>query len=174
MHQALFGPIKQWGFLVKDIDAAMKSWVEQMGVGPWWCFRNVPLKTRFQGAMHEIVIDVALAYQNGVQIELIFQHNDAPSPYRAFYDTPLVQMPHQLAFMVPDIDAAFAQAKALGYTEHGVMYSGDSRFIYLESPTTDGLIVELIQADPWLVADFERCSAEAAAWDGSDPYRAIG
>ena len=36
MFEPLFGPIRQWGFLVKDIDAAMHGWVQQLGVGPWW------------------------------------------------------------------------------------------------------------------------------------------
>ncbi len=44
MFEPLFGPITQWGFLVKDIDAAMKGWVEHFGVGPWWGYRNVRLR----------------------------------------------------------------------------------------------------------------------------------
>ena len=40
MFEPLFGPITQWGFLVKDIEAAMQSWVEHFGVGPWWGCSN--------------------------------------------------------------------------------------------------------------------------------------
>ena len=173
MQQVFFGPIKQWGFLVRDIDASMKSWVEQLGVGPWWCYRNVAMKAAFQGAEHDVVIDVAMAYQNGVQIELIQQRNDAPSPYRTVYDRPQAQMPHHIAFLVPDVDASLAQAKAAGFREHAVMHAGGARYIYLESPGTSVLIVELIHADPSFVADYEHCAAEAAVWDGSNPYRTI-
>ena len=174
MHKQLFGPVKQWGFLVRDIEAAMKCWVEQLGVGPWWGYRNVPLKSSFQGVETDIVIDVALSYQNGVQIELIQQRNDAVSPYRAFYDTPHAQMLHQVAYMVPDLDVALTQGKAAGLAELGMLRSDFSRYYYLESPALAGLVVELMQADPAFIADYERCAAEAAAWDGSNPYRLVG
>ncbi len=174
MHTQLFGPVKQWGFVVRDIDAAMKCWVEQLGVGPWWGYRNVPMKSHFQGVETEIQIDVGLSYQNGVQIELIQQRNDALSPYRAFYDTPHAQMLHQVAYMVPDLEAALIQAKAAGLTVNGLLSNDFSRYYYLESPALAGLVVELMQADPAFLAEYERCAAEAAAWDGSTPYRLVG
>jgi hypothetical protein len=118
MHTQRFGPVKQWGFVVRDLDAAMQCWVEQLGVGPWWGYRNVRLNSRFQGIESEVLLDVALSYQNGVQIELIQQRDDSPSPYRAFYATPHAQMLHQVAYMVPDLDAALLEAKAAGLTKN--------------------------------------------------------
>ncbi len=174
MHTQRFGPVKQWGFVVRDLDAAMQCWVEQLGVGPWWGYRNVRLNSRFQGIESEVLLDVALSYQNGVQIELIQQRDDSPSPYRAFYATPHTQMLHQVAYMVPDLDAALLEAKAAGLTELGMLSNGDSRYYYLDSPALTGLVVELMQADPAFLADYERCAAEAARWDGSNPYRLIG
>lgn len=174
MHTQRFGPVKQWGFVVRDLDAAMQCWVEQLGVGPWWGYRNVRLNSRFKGIASEVLLDVALSYQNGVQIELIQQRDDSPSPYRAFYATPHAQMLHQVAYMVPDLDAALLEAKAAGLTELGMLSNGDSRYYYLDSPALTGLVVELMQADPAFLADYERCAAEAAHWDGSNPYRLIG
>jgi methylmalonyl-CoA/ethylmalonyl-CoA epimerase len=174
MHTQRFGPVKQWGFVVRDLDAAMQCWVEQLGVGPWWGYRNVRLNSRFQGIESEVLLDVALSYQNGVQIELIQQRDDSPSPYRAFYATPHAQMLHQVAYMVPDLDVALLEAKAAGLTELGMLSNGDSRYYYLDSPALTGLVVELMQADPAFLADYERCAAEAARWDGSNPYRLIG
>lgn len=174
MHTQLFGPVKQWGFVVRDVDAAMKCWVEQLGVGPWWGYRNVRLKSRFQGVESEVLLDVALSYQNGVQIELIQQRNDSLSPYSAFYATPHAQMLHQVAYMVPDLDAALLKAKAAGLSENGMLSNAHSRYFYLESPALAGLVVELMQADPGFRAEYERCAAEAACWDGSNPYRLIG
>jgi 4-hydroxyphenylpyruvate dioxygenase-like putative hemolysin len=124
MFQPLFGPIKQWGFLVKDLETAMASWVQQLGVGPWWGYRNVPMRALMNGASTDIVINVGLAFQNGVQIELIQQVNDAESPYRAFYHTEHAQQLHQLAYMVPDVEAAVAQAQAAGMREHGRVITG--------------------------------------------------
>ncbi|MBW2374102.1 MAG: VOC family protein [Deltaproteobacteria bacterium] len=42
-----FGPIKQWGFLVKDLDRAMACWVDQLGVGPWWASATFPSRRAF-------------------------------------------------------------------------------------------------------------------------------
>lgn len=174
MHSRLFGPVRQWGFVVRDIDAAMRCWVEQLGVGPWWGYRNVALKSRYRGVESDIVIDVGLSYQNGVQIELIQQRNDAMSPYRVLYDTPHAQVLHQVAYMVPDLDAALARAKGAGLAESGMVGNAFSRYYYLESPALAGLVVELMQEEPGFMAEYARCAAEAAAWDGSNPYRLLG
>ena len=51
------------------------------------------------------------------------------------------------------------------------LLSNSSRYYYLESPAMAGLVVELMEADPAFLADYERCAREAAVWDGSKPYR---
>jgi hypothetical protein len=173
MHQQLFGPIKQWGFLVKDLDLAMRNWVEQLGVGPWWGYRNVTLQSQFKGETTEVKMHVALAYQNGVQIELIEQTNRVQSPYRAFYDTPHFQVLHQVGYIVPDLDAAIAQGKKVGLVEHGMVSNPYQRFAYMDSPHMAGLVVELMPHDDNFVAEYARCLEVAASWDGSEPYRLV-
>lgn len=173
-YQTLFGPVKQWGFLVKDIDAAMRCWVEQLGVGPWWGYRDVRLQSQFRGVQAEVQMHVALAYQNGVQIELIQQVNSVQSPYRFFYDTDQAQALHQVGYIVDDIDAAIARGKQAGLREHGMLSNDFSRYCYLDTPAMQGLVVELMPADPDFVAAYEACAREAATWDGSDPYRIVG
>src|SRR5215211_6559020 len=32
----LFGPLRQVGFVVRDVERAMRHWVEVCGVGPWF------------------------------------------------------------------------------------------------------------------------------------------
>lgn len=173
MFEALFGPITQWGFLVKDIDAAMKSWVEHFGVGPWWGYRNVRLQSEFRGARTEVHMHVGLAYQNGVQIELIQQLNDVISPYRFFLDTANAQALHQVSYIVPDLDAALARGAAAGLREHGVMRNDFARYVYLDHPAMNGLVVELMQWEANYEASCAACAAEAASWDGRDPYRLV-
>lgn len=170
----LFGPVTQWGYLVKDLDKAMDCWVNQLGVGPFWGFRNVPLTSVFQGQENEFKMDVGLAYQNGVQIELIQQTDDALSPYSEFYKTDQAQMLHQVAYLCPDIDAAVAKGKLAGLSEVGYIKTMmGSRYYYMDSPALNGLVVELIQQDDYFVSEFERCSREAEDWDGADPYRLV-
>ncbi len=170
----LFGPIKQWGYLVKDLDEAMDCWVNQLGVGPFWGYRNVPVTAYFQGQETSVVMDVALAYQNGVQIELIHQTNDVLSPYSDFYGTDKKQFLHQVAYHAADIDAAVARAKSVGMEEVGsIKTMMETRYVYMASPQMDGLVIELMEVDEGIVADFDRCAKEAEQWDGSEPYRLV-
>ena len=111
---------------------------------------------------------------HGVQIELIHQTNDATSPYSQFYSTDKRQELHQVAYHAPDIDGAIAGCKARGMREVGsIMTPINKRYVYMDSPALDGLVIELMEVDEAAVADFQRCANEAASWDGSDPYRLI-
>ncbi len=105
---------------------------------------------------------VGLAYQNGVQIELIQQVNDVVSPYRFFYDTANAQTLHQLSYIVPDLDAALARAATAGLCEHGVMRNDFARYVYLDHPAINGLVVELMQSEPNYWRPLAACAAEAA------------
>ena len=170
----IFGPVKQWGFLVKDLDEAMAGWVEQLGVGPWRGYRNVSVASHFQGSETAVTMDVGLAFQSGVQIELIQQTNEAASPYRAFYETDNRQTLHQIAYFAKDNDAAVSKAESLGMREVGSITTLlDTRYVYMDSPAMEGLVIELMEIHEGFEAEFDRGVAEAERWDGSDPYRLV-
>jgi hypothetical protein len=81
----LFGPIRQNGYVVRDIEAALKHWTEVIGVGPFWYFERVPIEQfSYQGEPSPLEVSIALANTGPLQIELIRQRNDAPSMYRDF------------------------------------------------------------------------------------------
>lgn len=171
----ILGPVKQWGYLVKDLDQAMQAWVEQLGIGPWWGFRNVPVKAYMGDQESDVVMSVGLAYHQGVQIELIHQTNDANSPYSYFYrDSDDAQVLQQVAYMVPDVAAAQLQCEARGMHEVGrIAPAPGVDYIYMSSPALKGLAIELMPHDQNFLDDYQRCATEAANWDGSDPYRLI-
>ena len=39
----LFGPMRQVGIVVRDIEKAMRHWVEVCGVGPWFYAEQLPM-----------------------------------------------------------------------------------------------------------------------------------
>ena len=82
----LFGPLRQMGYVVRDIEAAMRHWVEVCGVGPWFYAGRLPLTAfTYRGARHDgIHLSIALANSGDVQVELIQQRCDTPSMYRDF------------------------------------------------------------------------------------------
>lgn len=171
----ILGPVKQWGYLVKDLDEAMTCWVEQLGVGPWWGYRNVPAKAIVDGQESDLVMSVGLAYHQGIQIELIHQTNDVPSPYSYFYrDSEDAQVLQQVAYMVPDVDEAIRQCQQRGMHEIGrIVPAPGTDYVYMSSLALKGLAIELMPHDQGFLDEYARCAAEAAQWDGSDPYRLI-
>lgn len=171
----ILGPVKQWGFLVKDLDQAMDAWIKQLGIGPWWGYRNVPARALVDGNEGDIVMSVGLAYHQGVQIELIHQTNEAPSPYRYFYEQSQdAQVLQQMAYMVDDVSGAVASCEARGMQEIGrIMPGPDTAYVYMSSPAMKGLAIELMPHDQGFLDEYERCAQEATSWDGSDPLRLI-
>ena len=58
----IFGPVRQNGYVVRDIEAALKHWTEVMGVGPFWYFERVPLERFcYRGEASPIEVSIALA-----------------------------------------------------------------------------------------------------------------
>ena len=171
----ILGPVKQWGYLVKDLDQAMASWVEQLGIGPWWGYRNVSVQALSDGQTSEVTMSVGLAYHQGMQIELIHQTNDAHSPYSYFYEgSDDAQVLQQIAYMVADVDEAIQQCQARGMHEVGrILPAPELAYVYMSSAAMKGIAIELMPHDQGFLDEYARCAQEAAEWDGSDPYRLI-
>ena len=80
-------PIRQIGFVVRDLDAAIGHWTRSIGVGPFVAFRALPFASdyRYRGDPAEPpVVSIAIAMSGPLQVELIQQHNDARSGYLDF------------------------------------------------------------------------------------------
>ena len=82
----LFGPLRQMGYVVPDVEAAMKHWIEVCGVGPWFYAERLPLTSFSYGGKRydDIHLSIALANSGEMQIELIQQRSDHPSMGRDF------------------------------------------------------------------------------------------
>jgi Glyoxalase/Bleomycin resistance protein/Dioxygenase superfamily len=79
---ALFGKACQNGYVVRDIEKAMKFWTEVQCVGPFFYIPSVKTDWfRYRGADSPVEMSIALANAGDLQIELIQQRNDAPSMY---------------------------------------------------------------------------------------------
>lgn len=171
----ILGPVRQWGYLVRDLDEAMDCWINQLGVGPWWGYRNVSAVAEIDGKQSNIVMSVGLAYHQGMQIELIHQTNTAPSPYRYFYERGQdAQVLQQIAYMVPNVETAISQCQQRGMHEVGrILPSPDTAYVYMSSPAMAGLAIELMPFDQGFLDEYQRCAKEAEQWDGTDPYRLI-
>ena len=105
----IFGPVRQNGYVVRDIEKAMTHWVEVMGVGPWYYIDRVQTDWfRHRGVDSAVEMSIALANSGDLQIELIQQRNDAPSMYKEFLEAGYEGLQH-LAFWSKNYQALYAK-----------------------------------------------------------------
>ncbi len=163
------GPIRQVGHVVPELQPAIDRWLAQ-GVGPWFLLK-IPLSMNCRGA--EISPDLTIAFANSgeLQVELIAQHDDAPTLYREFLDAGHEGLHHH-AWWVEEIDPVIARATGAGWQE---VCSGDgggaARFTYLEHPALPGVVAELMELSPAITPFMDAIRKAAVDWDGSDPVR---
>ena len=167
------GPIRQVGFVVRDLDRSIAEWLA-MGVGPWYVVRNRVQQAYYRGNPCEVTMSIALANSGDLQLELIQQHDDVPSIFTEFLEMHGEGF-HQFAWWVADFDRAVAAAESAGWP---VVWSGGedtaTRFAYVEppsgSPATIYELMELTEVTEGMGAFFRDA---AKGWDGSDPIREI-
>ena len=179
MTATLPGPIRQVGYVVRDLERAMADWLA-LGVGPWFVVREHAQQVIYRGTPCEVTISIALANTGDLQVELIHQHGDTPSIFTEFLDSGREGF-HQFAWWATDFDAAVASAESAGWPvvwcdgESGGNENPVTRFAYVEppagGPATVFEIMELTDATRGMGA-FVRDAAKD--WDGSDPIRAVG
>ncbi|WP_039805426.1 VOC family protein [Nocardia araoensis] len=171
----MFGPIRQNGYVVRDLNEAMRHWIEVLGVGPFFHIPRLPVQQlRFRDEPSEATISVALAQSGGLQIELIQQLDDAPSAFREFLDAGREGL-HHVAFWTTAFDTDLDRATEAGLR---VVQSGrsgrggpDERFVYFEPGGHPGAMIELSEISGDKGRVFQKVAAAANGWDGSDPIR---
>ena len=129
-----FGQVRQNGYVVRDIAAAMRHWTEVLGVGPFYYVERAPIRDfRYRDRPSDIEVSIALANSGSLQIELIEQRNSAPSMYRDFLEAGREGLQH-VAYWTDDMDRELTKIAAAGYA---IGQSGSvgrrGRFVYLDT-----------------------------------------
>ncbi|WP_018634786.1 VOC family protein [Parafrankia elaeagni] len=167
------GVVRQNGYVVRDIDQAIASWLS-LGIGPWYVLRERPQAGVYRGQPCEVTVSVAFANSGDLQLELIQQHGDEPSIYSEFLASGREGY-HQLAFWASDFGATMDSVAAAGWP---VVWSGGgdgaTRYAYFEPPAGPATIIEIMELNPATEGMAKLVRDASASWDGSDPVRAIG
>jgi hypothetical protein len=173
----IFGPIRQLGYVVADMETAIRHWVEVEGVGPWFVLdRFELLEYRYNGAPEpDPGLKLAFANSGDLQIELLYLPSNAPSmltEFRARHPTlpPQGLMQHWSAWC-DDYDAVYARALAAGYSIAQEGRTVRVRFAYFRANPGGADGIE-ISDNPEAARAFRTRIREAAVnWDGRDPIR---
>lgn len=139
----------QVAFVVRDLDAAVRHWADDLGIGPWsvWTMRPPALReTLYRGQPVKFGLRHALAWSGNVQFELV-QPLEGPSIFRDQLDA-TGEGPNHVGVVVEDHPAAVADFVARGFTPlqsaTGFGASQDGAFAYFSPPDGISAIVELI------------------------------
>ena len=173
----IFGPIRQNGYIVRDIEAALKHWTTVLGVGPFFYVERARIADlQYKGKPSAAEVHVALANSGNLQIELLQPCNDAPSMWRDFLVAGHEGLQHVACWMETPaaMDAALTRAAELGYTIGQCGSTGENgRFVYLCTEGHAGTVVELSEACGAKAQFFKRVAEAAQGWEGKDPIRRL-
>jgi hypothetical protein len=169
---ALFGPVMQLGFVVPDLERAMRHWLDRVGIGPFLVLEHVKFaQVVHRGQPTDIDMSVALAQWGEVQVELIQQFNDAPSIYTEFPGRERGGLQH-VGVMTNSVADDLVRLKARGIEPVQQGHTGTGiRFAYLDTDEHPGGMIELIESGPAIVGFFQLVRDSAREWDGKDPIR---
>ncbi len=162
----------QLAFVPVDIDRALEWWTGRMKAGPFFHLPHVVLEdVRYRGAPTAPDFSLWLGYWGNMQVELIVQHDDAPSIYSAGFpgvgeDGRL----HHMCLLVDDVAAAIAAVGPAEMLQEGIVPGGGA-VAYVQPPV--GPMLELLKPAPGTRELFAMMHAAHMTWDGVDPVRSL-
>lgn len=168
-----FGPIRQVAYVVHDIEKAMKHWSDIMGVGPFFYLEKIQAAhSTYRGQPTVLQLSIGISQSGPLQIELIQQHNDAPSQFRAFLDAGR-EGQHHIAFWTTQFDQDLARHMKEGLEILSTANPAPNRNAFFTAQDHPGTLIELSEISGPKGEFFKRVAEIAAEWDGSDPIRPV-
>jgi Glyoxalase/Bleomycin resistance protein/Dioxygenase superfamily len=172
-----FGAARQVGYVVRDIETAMKEWAA-LGVGPWF-YKKDAGSTEFRYYGRESPppkVSIALANSGELQLELVQQVDDAPSLYLDTLARNGEGAQH-IAYWSPDrYDIMCRKLLEAGYLEGqaGRMGPMRGRYAYFVKPDFPSTMLEISETTGGKAEYFDEVRRAAQGWDGKDPIRRLG
>lgn len=161
----------QNGFVVRDWRAAAQHWIDVLGVGPFFVMEHLAFtRCEYRGVATAIDMTVAIAYSGEQQIELVQQHNDAPSIYRDFLESSGEGLQH-MGVLTENLDESLhVHALEARVVQRGLTVRGQ-RFAYVDTVLHNGTMLELIETNADMVSAFAHMKKIAQTWKGDRPIR---
>jgi Glyoxalase/Bleomycin resistance protein/Dioxygenase superfamily len=170
----LYGPIRQMGYVVNDVEASAAYWAHVFGVGPFFRMDNIVYKdVKYKNRLIEIDVSVALAYSGDLQIELIQQNGSIPTIYSDFLNEHGEGLQH-IAVWPEDYEKGLESIQQAGgeLLMEGEAGSG-SRFAYFGGLVHAGAVLEVVTPSSAAIKLFKMLKDASETWDGSMPVRSF-
>jgi hypothetical protein len=166
--------IMQMAYVVEDIDAAMRRWIDELHVGPWFLLPSFTgVDPVYRGAPARSDVALAMSYAGHMTVELIQPRDDEPSVYKEWIDRHGYGF-HHFGVGSLDYDADLARHVEQG---HDLVFEAKvptgGRVAYVDTTAELPGYVELIELDEGTDVAFTRFYAASLGWDGKDPVRSF-
>lgn len=174
----LFGPVRQMGHVVRDLDRSLRYWIDTLGVGPFYVVRGLPIeKFWYKGqpspAPH---LTLAIAQSGDLQVELIHQSDSSPS---AFLDSlrdhgeGLQHVSSWVSQSGYDTEVARLRGAGVAVAHEGWMPDAGPRFAFFAvDGAPGGFQFEVSDVgDPKFSALGTTIREASIGWVGTDPIR---
>lgn len=173
----VFGEIRQLAFVVRDIDEAMKYWAKTLGVGPFFVKRKIEFADYiYRGKVSKSPrISIALANSGYIQIELIEQHDDAPSIYKEYLENSVGGLQHVSSWVTTaELHQKKTELLELGYSiaQECTIPSSGVQLVYFSTENSSANfifeIADLMEPDQYsrvqgIKSAYEQWDAETVA-----------
>ena len=171
----LFGPIRQMGYVVPDIEDAMRHWTRALRIGPFYYAESAPIhELNYRGTASDVKASVAIAYSGNMQIALVQQRNDAPSTFLDFMNEGCSGL-HHVGFFSRNFDRDLHRAREAGLDvlQTSSVGDGDEKIAILGPADAVRPRAALIATSDSNRDLFHMIKKEAERWDGSGPVRRL-
>ncbi len=160
--------IIQFAYTVGDIQTGMRRYTELLRVGPWFLIGPfVPAKGLYRGAVTKMSISLAVAFAGEAMVELIEQHDQAPSVYQETLKARGGHGFHHWAIGARNFQATATEFKSQGYEEAFSDISPRGvRVVYFDTTRDFPGMLEVIEMTADVEEQYRLMYQAAQEWDG--------
>lgn len=169
-----FGQVVQLAIHAPAIPQLAARWVREMGAGPFILLEHVKLRSAlYRGAISQFDHSSAYGQLGDIMIELIHQHDDAPSAVRDMYRAEESGL-HHAAIFVDNLRSAIASAQDQGMVIALDAETADGvRFVMADARERYGCMLEFYESSAALQKFYAYVRRKSEGWDGRDPLRRL-
>ncbi len=167
-------PVHHLGFHVLDLRAAIDTWVNVHGAGPFYMLERVTFDECTSGGAPATADHSAAFGQWGVMpVELQQYHDIHPEALARPLTAEGRSAINHIGIAVEDPAAESARLESLGFALYMHTRLGDSEFFWHDATETFGYSIEVVMSGPALAGFFGTVAAGAEGWDGRDTVRSF-
>lgn len=165
----------QNAWVVPDLDAAMKHWVDLCNVGPFFILDHSSdiEDVVYRGEPGKLRMMMAIAQAGPVQIELIQPLDDTDNCYRD-HVAPGQSGFHHVCTWTHNFKADTEYYEGLGFPTANSGRVGDVGFAYYDTRPALNCMMEVMEFSPMVEGMFKFIADASVDWDGTNPVRNLG